>query len=115
MSWRARFPGVSEAEWRDWRWQHRHALRTPEALAAAVDLTEHERRGLAATAAVLRLAHRPPPPVLPGEDASCPRRGGGVARRGRPARSAGGGPPPPGAGDRPQVPRPRPPPRDGHL
>ncbi|HEX9291964.1 MAG TPA: KamA family radical SAM protein [Anaeromyxobacteraceae bacterium] len=59
MSWRARFPGVSEAEWRDWRWQHRHALRTPEALAAAVDLTEHERRGLAATAAVFRLGITP--------------------------------------------------------
>ncbi len=59
MSWRARFPGVSEAEWRDWRWQHRHALRTPEALAAAVDLTERERRGLAATAAVFRLGITP--------------------------------------------------------
>jgi len=59
MSWRARFPGISEAEWRDWRWQHRHALRTPEALAAAVDLTERERRGLAATAAVFRLGITP--------------------------------------------------------
>jgi lysine 2,3-aminomutase len=59
MSWRARFPGVSEVEWRDWRWQHRHALRTPEALGAHVDLTDRERGGLLATAAVFRLGITP--------------------------------------------------------
>jgi len=36
MSWRERFPGISEVEWRDWRWQHRHALRTPEEIALCV-------------------------------------------------------------------------------
>jgi lysine 2,3-aminomutase len=59
MSWRERFPGVSEAEWRDWRWQHRHALRTPQALARVVDLTASEERGLAQTAATFRLGVTP--------------------------------------------------------
>lgn len=47
MQGRERFPGVSEADWRDWRWQLRHALRDEAALAALVDLTPEERRGLA--------------------------------------------------------------------
>jgi lysine 2,3-aminomutase len=41
-----RFPAASEAEWRDWRWQQRHALRTVEEIARVVELTEPERRGL---------------------------------------------------------------------
>jgi lysine 2,3-aminomutase len=40
-------PAASEAEWRDWRWQQRNALRTAEQLARVVDLTAAERRGLA--------------------------------------------------------------------
>jgi lysine 2,3-aminomutase len=59
MSWRERFPGVSEAEWRDWRWQHRNALRTPQALARVVDLSPSEQRGLAEAAATLRLGITP--------------------------------------------------------
>jgi len=47
MDWHERFPGVSEAEWRDWRWQLRHALRTGEELGRLVALTGEERRGLA--------------------------------------------------------------------
>ena len=46
---RERFPGATEAEWRDWRWQQRHALRTVDELARLVDLTEVERRGLSET------------------------------------------------------------------
>src|SRR5512143_1031068 len=45
----ARF-GASEAEWRDWRWQLRHALATADALEALVPLTGPERRGLALAA-----------------------------------------------------------------
>jgi lysine 2,3-aminomutase len=37
---------VGEADWRDWRWQLRHALRTPEELGRLVALTGEERRGL---------------------------------------------------------------------
>ena len=47
MDWHQRFPGVDEAEWRDWRWQLRHALRTEAELARVVPLTGAERRGLA--------------------------------------------------------------------
>lgn len=47
MDWHERFPGVSEAAWRDWRWQLRHALRTEAELGRLVELTEAERRGLA--------------------------------------------------------------------
>jgi lysine 2,3-aminomutase len=47
MDWHERFPGVSEADWRDWRWQLRHALRTEAELGRLVDLSEAERRGLA--------------------------------------------------------------------
>ncbi len=57
--WQERFPGVSQAEWRDWRWQHRRALRTEEDLARAIDLTPAERRGIAATAQAFRLAVTP--------------------------------------------------------
>ena len=47
MDWQARFPGVPEADWRDWRWQLRHALRTEAELGRLVALTADERRGLA--------------------------------------------------------------------
>lgn len=59
MGWRDLFPGVTEAQWRDWRWQQRHALRTPAAVAALVQLSEAERRGLALTAGAFRLAITP--------------------------------------------------------
>jgi lysine 2,3-aminomutase len=58
-TWQRRFPGVSEGEWRDWRWQHRAALRTAEELARVVDLTADERAGIAATASRFRLAVTP--------------------------------------------------------
>jgi lysine 2,3-aminomutase len=47
MGWRERFPGVEEADWRDWRWQLRHTLRTEAELAGLVALTAEERSGLA--------------------------------------------------------------------
>jgi lysine 2,3-aminomutase len=43
--------GASQAEWRDWRWQLRHALGSPEDLGAVADLTAAERRGLSLAAA----------------------------------------------------------------
>jgi lysine 2,3-aminomutase len=58
-SLRERFPGVSEADWRDWRWQQRHALRTADDLGRVADLTEGERRGLAATAGTFRVGVTP--------------------------------------------------------
>ncbi|MBK9517871.1 MAG: KamA family radical SAM protein [Anaeromyxobacter sp.] len=47
MPWRERFPGVSETDWRDWRWQQRHVLRGAADLERLVRLTQDERRGLA--------------------------------------------------------------------
>ncbi len=47
MDWTTRFPGVGAADWTDWRWQLRHALRTEAELARVVALTADERRGLA--------------------------------------------------------------------
>jgi lysine 2,3-aminomutase len=59
MDWRERFPGTSEAEWRDWRWQHRNALRTASDLERVVALTPGERAGLAAAAGASRVAITP--------------------------------------------------------
>ena len=56
---REKFPGASDADWRDWRWQQRNALRTAEDLARVVDLTDAERRGLAGTAGRFRVAVTP--------------------------------------------------------
>jgi lysine 2,3-aminomutase len=53
------FDDVTPNEWRDWRWQHRHALRTPDAVARVVRLTDDERRGLVDTAAAFRLGITP--------------------------------------------------------
>jgi lysine 2,3-aminomutase len=73
--WRALFPGVSDTDWRDWRWQHRHALRTPEEIGRLVRLTGSERRGLAETAARFRFALTPYYASLADpEDPSCPVR-----------------------------------------
>jgi lysine 2,3-aminomutase len=58
-SWRDLFPGVSEADWRDWRWQHRNALRSAEEIGRIVDLTGPERLGLAGTAGRFRFAVTP--------------------------------------------------------
>jgi lysine 2,3-aminomutase len=59
IHWQERFPGVSADEWRDWRWQQRHRLRSADDLARVVDLTPDERRGIAATARVFRLGVTP--------------------------------------------------------
>jgi lysine 2,3-aminomutase len=53
------FSGATDAEWHDWRWQQRNALRSPEDVEGLVRLTPDERRGLAATADRFRLAVTP--------------------------------------------------------
>jgi lysine 2,3-aminomutase len=57
--WRGLFPGASEEQWRDWRWQMRHAIRTPEQLARLVPLTEDERLGCEETRESFRLGISP--------------------------------------------------------
>ena len=50
---------MTEAEWRDWRWQQRHALCTAEALGRVVRLDDGERRGLALAEGRSRVAVTP--------------------------------------------------------
>ncbi len=57
--WSALFPEATPAEWGDWRWQHRNALRTVQDLARIVELTEDERRGFAETADLFRVGVTP--------------------------------------------------------
>lgn len=72
---RARFSEVSEAQWRDWRWQHRAALHGAEDLGRIVALTDDERRGLAASAGRFRVAVTPYYASLMDPDhPSCPVR-----------------------------------------
>lgn len=53
------FPSATDAEWGDWRWQMRHAVRDAATLARLLPLTEAERAGLDETAAVFRLGISP--------------------------------------------------------
>ena len=41
------WPGVTSAEWNDWRWQMRHCLRTADQLQRFIRLTDEERVALA--------------------------------------------------------------------
>ncbi|MGC3997284.1 MAG: KamA family radical SAM protein [Anaeromyxobacter sp.] len=69
------FPGATERDWNDWRWQQRNALGTAEALGRAVELTPAERRGLALAAGRSRVAVTPYYASLMDPDhASCPVR-----------------------------------------
>jgi lysine 2,3-aminomutase len=75
MSWRERFPGASEAEWRDWRWQQRHALTSAADLERLFPLTEAERRGLALAEGRSRFAVTPYyASLIDPEHPSCPVR-----------------------------------------
>jgi len=53
------FPGATDAEWADWRWQLRHAVRDGASLARLLPLSADEARGLSETAAVFRLGITP--------------------------------------------------------
>lgn len=56
---RALFPEATDAEWFDWKWQLRHAVRNGEALAASVPLSDSERAGVRDTAQIFRLGISP--------------------------------------------------------
>lgn len=57
--WREIFPGVSDEEWGDWRWQARRSIRTLEELEPLVRLTDDERAGIRETASIFKLAITP--------------------------------------------------------
>ncbi len=56
---RALYPEVTAAQWGDWKWHLRHAVRDGRALAAKVPLTDDERAGLDETASKFRLGISP--------------------------------------------------------
>ncbi|MFH2002069.1 MAG: KamA family radical SAM protein [Planctomycetota bacterium] len=53
------FPGVTRAEWNDWRWQLRHRIRTQEQLEVIVDLSFDERAALNRKGSMLPLSITP--------------------------------------------------------
>ncbi|HET9451861.1 MAG TPA: KamA family radical SAM protein, partial [Aggregicoccus sp.] len=53
------FADVSAAEWGDWRWQMRHAVKSLEALERYVPLTADERAGVQETQAIFRMGISP--------------------------------------------------------
>lgn len=55
----ALFPGVSDAEWGDWKWQLRHAVREGKSLSRYVPLSDDERAGIDETAKIFRLGISP--------------------------------------------------------
>lgn len=48
-----------DGDWNDWRWQLRHSITSAEEIAARVELTEAERRGLAASRGLFRIGATP--------------------------------------------------------
>jgi len=57
--WKRLFPRATEAEWADWRWQQRNAVRSLAELERLVPLTDDERRGCVETAPIFRLGITP--------------------------------------------------------
>src|SRR4051812_34906561 len=53
------YPSATDAQWRDWRWQQRNAVRSLEELEHLVPLTDDERRGCLETRGVFRLGITP--------------------------------------------------------
>lgn len=53
------FPQATDAEWSDWRWHQRHAVRSLEQLERYVKLTPDERAGVQETAALFRIGISP--------------------------------------------------------
>jgi len=53
------FPSATDAQWGDWRWQQRHAVRDGRTLGRLIPLSEDERQALDETAALFRLGISP--------------------------------------------------------
>ena len=53
------FPQATDAEWRDFRWQLRHSVRSAADLSRCLELTDDERRGCLETRDVFRLGISP--------------------------------------------------------
>jgi lysine 2,3-aminomutase len=57
--WRGLFPEATAEQWRDWRWQMRHSVRSLEQLERLLPLTAEERAGCVETADVFRMGISP--------------------------------------------------------
>src|SRR5690242_15815503 len=57
--WHRGFPDATAAEWSDWRWQMRNAVRSLEGLERLLPLTADERAGVKDTASIFRLGISP--------------------------------------------------------
>src|SRR6185436_8992518 len=69
------FPGASELDWEDWRWQIRNRFRTLETISKYMKLTPQEERGVIGAGDKLTMSI---PPyflaLVDGKDAGCPIR-----------------------------------------
>lgn len=87
---RALFPEATDAEWGDWRWQQRNAVRDAATLAQKLLLTDDERAGLDETAPLFRLGISPYYLTLVDPfHALCPVRMQAVPRRAEARRADG--------------------------
>ena len=57
--WAERFPGVTPAQWGDWRWQLQSSIRDEASLAQRLELSPGERAGLRDTEGLFRLGITP--------------------------------------------------------
>ena len=55
----ALFPSATDAEWADWRWHQRNAVRSLAQLEKYIPLTPDERAGVQETAALFRIGISP--------------------------------------------------------
>ena len=84
------YPDVSDADWADWRWQQRHAVKSLADLERLIPLTDDERRGCVETAAIFRLGISPYYLSLIDPDHPlCPVRMQAIPTRAEAATSAG--------------------------
>lgn len=56
---RRMFPGVTDAQWNDWRWQVKNRIETLDELRKYLDLTEKEEEGIRESLKTLRMAITP--------------------------------------------------------
>ncbi|HOY09224.1 MAG TPA: KamA family radical SAM protein [Candidatus Omnitrophota bacterium] len=72
---RACFPGVSDDEWNDWRWQIRNCFKTRQALEAIMSLTPDEQEGIDHCGQKLTMAIPPYfAALIDPDDPACPIR-----------------------------------------
>lgn len=70
---------IADADWNDWRWQFRHRIKTEEALAAVIRLSDDEVRSIREGATKFRMAITPYyAALMDPDDPACPIRGQGV-------------------------------------